>query len=170
MSNRNKRDNFTNQPPQRVQGQRRNFLIFLGVAAVIIGLAYFVLGRGSASANAEVRAQNGVVRIPLNQIGTEARFFTYNSNGGKQVRFFALKSSDGIYRAAADSCDVCYREKKGYQQDGDDMVCRKCNQRFPSNAVNEVSGGCNPNGLPRKIEGDSLVIATADLEARSIYF
>jgi len=167
MSNTNKRDQFTSNKPNR---EKRRLFIFLAAAVLVIGGAYFVLGGGTSMANGEVRAENGVVRIPLKQLGPEARFFTYTTPEGKTVRFFALRSSDGVFRAAADACDVCYREKMGYQQDGDDMVCRKCNQRFASKDINEVSGGCNPNGLPRRIEGESLVIAAAELEQRAIFF
>ena len=36
------------------------------------------------------------------------------------------------------------------------MVCNNCGQRFPSNLINEVRGGCNPSPLERTIEEDEL--------------
>ena len=100
----------------------------------------------------------------------KAKFFNYTTADRTQMRFFAMRSSDGVYRAALDACDVCYREKKGYTQDGDDMVCQKCGQRFHSALVNEVTGGCNPVAIARTVAGDKLVIKTSELESRKIFF
>jgi uncharacterized membrane protein len=75
-----------------------------------------------------------------------------------------------VYRAAADACVVCFREKMGYHQEGNDMVCNKCGKHFPSALVNEVTGGCNPDGIPRTIQGDKLLIATSELEAHAELF
>jgi uncharacterized membrane protein len=81
-----------------------------------------------------------------------------------------IKSSDGVYRAAAEACDVCFRDKKGYHQEGDDLVCNKCGRHFASKDVNEVTGGCNPDGIPRAIQASDLVIQTAELEQRTTLF
>lgn len=112
----------------------------------------------------------GAIQIPLTEVTDQAKFYEYRAANQKTVRFFVIKSSDGVYRAAADACVVCYREKKGYRQQGDDMVCNNCSKHFPSAYVNEVTGGCNPDGIPRTIQGDKLLIATSDLDARAELF
>jgi uncharacterized membrane protein len=99
----------------------------------------------------------------------QARQFAYSSNG-ITIRYFILKSSDGIVRAAFDACDVCWRAGKGYYQDGDDMVCRNCGRRFASIMVNEVQGGCNPAPLNRAIKGDRLIIKKNDIVQGLPYF
>ena len=122
-------------------------------------------------APAEVSADaGGDVIIPVSQLSAKASFFEYQTAAGKDVRFFAMKSSDGVYRAALDSCDVCFAARKGYRQEGDNMVCQKCGSRFPSVGINEVHGGCNPVALTRRVEGDRLVIRAGDLEKWSSYF
>ena len=75
-----------------------------------------------------------------------------------------------MIRAAYDACDVCWREGKGYYQDGDVMVCRNCGQRFASVKVNEIKGGCNPAPLERTVVGNKLVIKTADILQGARYF
>ncbi len=100
----------------------------------------------------------------------QAKYFQYPSGNGITVRFFVLKSSDGIIRAAFDACDVCWREGKGYYQEGDFMVCRNCGQRFASIKVNEIKGGCNPAPLDRKVVGEKLVIQIADILQGSTFF
>src|SRR4030042_165622 len=86
------------------------------------------------------------------------------------ILFLARGSSGGVYRAAYDACDVCFRANRGYRQEGDLMVCNKCGQAFPSVKVNEVKGGCNPAPLTRTVDGDSLVIRKIDLAAGKGYF
>ena len=100
----------------------------------------------------------------------QARYFQYPVGNGITVRFFVLRSSDGVIRAAYDACDVCWREGKGYYQEGDFMVCRNCGQKFASVKVNVIKGGCNPAPLNRTIVGDKLVIKIADIVQGSQYF
>ena len=100
----------------------------------------------------------------------KAKYYSYKDRSGKEIKFFVLKSSDGVVRAAFDACDVCYASKKGYRQEGDFMVCNNCGQRFASTRINEVKGGCNPAPLERKVEGSNLVVAVADVTTGAWYF
>ena len=125
---------------------------------------------GGKSAFKELTATNAV-RIPVADVSDgKARFYSYNTADGRDVKFFVMKSSDGVFRAALDTCDVCYRAKKGYVQQGDQMVCRKCGQSFPSALVNEASGGCNPVPVERTVEDGTIVIAASTLERAKNYF
>jgi len=148
------------------------------VAAVLVGLAvYLVAGSGGEKASSVVGAGDGTVRavggevsIPVSELSGKARFYEYKTASGKSVRFFAMRSPDGAYRAALDSCDVCFAAKEGYRQEGEDMVCNKCGNHFHSSQINEVRGGCNPVGLERKVAGESLSISARELEAGASYF
>jgi uncharacterized membrane protein len=159
-----KREQFS---AERKAGSRRTtcLIVMLVVAAGVVG--YVLITGNGAHAK---RVAGAEIRIPASEIGSTAKFFEYPTPGNKVVRFFVIKSSDGVYRAAADACDVCYRSKLGYYQDGDDMVCRNCGQRFASRNVNLLTGGCNPSGVPVHLEGDKLVIAAADLNAHEYMF
>lgn len=111
------------------------------------------------------------VKVPLSEVNDgSAHFYSYDSSG-VEIRYFILKSSDGVIRSAFDACDVCFEAKKGYFQDGDDMVCRNCNLRFKSIDINvDNQGGCNPGYLANKIDGDQVVITTEALETGLRYF
>lgn len=100
----------------------------------------------------------------------DARYYSHPAGNGVTVKYFILKSSDGIIRAAFDACDVCWREGKGYAQKGDYMICRNCGRRFASTRINEVEGGCNPAPLTRTIRGDQLVIQVKDILEGRKYF
>jgi len=100
----------------------------------------------------------------------KARHFTYKTEGGIVIRYFVIKSSDGVIRAAFDACDVCWPENKGYSQKGDFMVCNNCGKRFPSVRINEVHGGCNPAPLNRKIENGNVTLQVTDILQGKRYF
>ena len=150
----------------------------LVVAVVVIGgLAFYLFQSGfnskpqarTPAIQPEVSATE--VSFPLQAFGDgQAQYFQYPVGNGITVRFFIIMSSDGVVRAAYDACDVCWREGKGYYQDGDFMVCRNCGQRFASVKVNEIKGGCNPAPLNRTIAGDKLVLKIADIVQGSQYF
>lgn len=110
------------------------------------------------------------VRIPLAALDSGKALFLMEASGGGDIHYFALKSSDGVHRAAFDACDVCFRANMGYRQEGDLMVCNKCGQAFPSVKINEVKGGCNPAPLARRVEGDHLVIEKRAILEGSRYF
>jgi uncharacterized membrane protein len=100
----------------------------------------------------------------------KARHFEYKTGDGITIRYFVMKSSDGVIRAAFDACDVCWREGKGYVQQDDVMLCRNCGRRFPSARINVVTGGCNPAPLTRKTEDGKVVIKTEHLLEGKRYF
>jgi hypothetical protein len=117
-----------------------------------------------------VTAENGAVVLPLSTFDDyRAHFYTY-MHEGRPIEFFVLKSKDGVMRAAFNACDVCFPAKKGYTQDGDEMVCNNCGRRFPANQINVVQGGCNPSPLERETVGDTLVIQVKDIIRGLDYF
>jgi len=117
-----------------------------------------------------VVAEDGAVRFPLSTFDDhEAHHYTY-MHEGNSIEFFVLKSKDGTVRAAYNACDVCFAAKKGYTQDGDEMICNNCGRRFPADQINVLQGGCNPSPLTRTVEGDTLIIQEEDIRAGLGYF
>ncbi|MEJ2313219.1 MAG: DUF2318 domain-containing protein [Nitrospirota bacterium] len=153
------------------KGSSKSTIVGIGIAVAVAALVGFILfGGGGSSAFAPVSAEAGVVKIPVSEVNDGmAHFYTFKG-GGKDVNFFVLRSSDGVIRAAFDACDVCYREKKGYRQVGDLMVCNNCGQQFPSVKINEIRGGCNPAPLVRQVDGDYLVLNASDIAGGAFYF
>ena len=157
--------------------EKRNRLpIFVGIvgAILIIGAAviYANLNGGNPSAVASAPAATGSTSVSFPASLFEdgkARHFEH-VDGKHTIRYFVLKSSDGILRAAFDACDVCWPAGKGYYQEGDSMVCRNCGRRFASVLVNEVKGGCNPAPLNRTMDNGKLVIQVKDILEGRQYF
>ncbi|MEX1312784.1 MAG: DUF2318 domain-containing protein [Desulfotignum sp.] len=112
----------------------------------------------------KVTPKDGVVSLPLKDISDgNAHYYRVKSDKGIMVKFFVVKSSDGVIRAAVDACDVCYRSGKGYVQEGGTMVCTNCGMRFATDRINEVKGGCNPAPLARTVKEDQLLIAMSQI-------
>jgi uncharacterized membrane protein len=151
----------------------RNNIMWL----VIVGVVAFGLllpPKGSAfslfSRHAAVRESNGEIRLALDEVSDgKAHYYAYE-DGGKTIKFFVVKSRDGVVRAAFDACDVCFPEKKGYRQEGDFMVCINCGRKFHTTQVNVVEGGCNPAPLAREVVGDQLMIKVADIRLGGRFF
>lgn len=154
----------------------RNRKPLIAVVALLVVMAaaaaYFVPGKaGEALPSATgVAASGEFVAIPAAAFDDgKARYFEHRQ-GDLTVRYFVLKSADGVIRAAFDACDVCWRAGKGYAQDGEYMVCRNCGQRFHSTQVNEVKGGCNPAPVERRVENGKVLIRVSDLNEGRAYF
>lgn len=167
---RNKKDLVVGD--SKKSGKAAMFAVTAVAVAALIAYVYVSKGgSGLTSGVQEVEAASGVVKIPVAQVNDgKAHFYSYKSSSGKTLKFFVLKSSDGVIRAAFDACDVCFPEKKGYRQEGDYMVCNNCGQRFPSVSVNVITGGCNPSALNRTVSGDNVAINAADIESGVKYF
>ena len=157
--------------------KRQAPLIFVGAVAILLiagGVFFAILKEKethTTAGQAPTKASATQVAFPVHDFADgKARHFKYSFNDGITVKYFIVKSSDGIIRAAFDACDVCWPAGKGYYQQGDVMVCRNCSRQFASVLVNEVKGGCNPAPLNRKVEGDEVVIQVADIMTGKQYF
>jgi uncharacterized membrane protein len=172
-----KRAQFTEAAPTKGKTKLILTASLLALAGVV---AYFALGSANewtapVATPTQSQPAGGTaasdIRISISDLSDgKAKFFDYKAANGTAIRYFVVKSSDGVYHAALDACDVCFHAKQGYHQEGADMVCNNCGKHFPVIQVNEVNGGCNPIGLTRAVEGDHLIVKASELEQGSRYF
>ena len=169
-----KREQFS-KPAHR----KTNLMLGVVIAGLLAVVGYLALGRFGAapeitttSAKTIQIAQGATdVRIPLSDVSNgQAKFYEAALSNGKSARFFVVKTADGIYRTALDACQVCFYAHKGYYQDGNDMVCRKCGRHFSVNSVGYGTSGCHPMGLHGTLEGSDLSIPVSELESGTQYF
>ena len=97
-----------------------------------------------------VAETSDAVKIPLKALDSGKALFLSLESEGRPLYYFALKSRDGAYRAALDACDVCYRTNRGYRQEGDQMVCNNCGQKFACDKIGEVKGGATRTRWPTR--------------------
>ncbi|ABQ24297.1 DUF2318 domain-containing protein [Geotalea uraniireducens] len=152
----------TNRTKQVVWGGIVTVALLVGAVSVFA----FSLGKYE-----KVRTNGGVVSIPVAKLSDgKVRFYKFE-DGGKEIDFFAVKAPDGSYKTAFDACDACYRAKKGYEQQGDKMNCKNCNQKFAINRLGpNATGGCNPGYLPHQLNGNTISIKVNDLKGGARYF
>jgi uncharacterized membrane protein len=169
-----KKEQFS-KPARRSSSWAMGLIVLVLVAVV----AYFVVGRVREDPTAptvsakSIQVAPGIdeVRIPLSEVNTsQAKFFEATLPNNTTTRFFVVKTSDGLYRAALDACQVCFDAHKGYYQDGNVMVCKKCGRRFPISGIGYGTTGCHPMGLTATVDGDELKIKTSELTSGSQYF
>ncbi len=137
-------------------------MVMISAASVLA----FTLGKYE-----KVKSNGGVVTISTAKVSDgKAHFYKYE-DGGKEIAFFVVKAADGSLKTAFDACDACYRDKKGYEQQGDKMNCKNCNQKFAINRLGpNATGGCNPGYLPHQVNGGTMSIKTSDLKSGAKYF
>jgi uncharacterized membrane protein len=142
------------------------------VGALLIGaVSVFALNIPGLGKYQKVKVVNGTVTIPVAKLSDGSAQFYKFEDGGKEITFFAVKAADGSYRTAFDACDSCFKSRKGYEQQGDKMNCKNCNQKFAINRLGpNATGGCNPGYLPNQTSGANIVIKADDLKAGARYF
>lgn len=156
-----------------VKAAKKSFTWGILVAvALLVGVAtVFAFNFPGLAGVEKVKAVNGTVAIPLTKVSDGSAHFYRYTEGGKEIRFLVVKGSDGQFHTAFDSCDVCFREKKGYIQDGDTMLCKNCGKKFQINRIGPHSvGGCNPSYLPATNDGRNIIVKAADLQQGARYF
>lgn len=119
-----KRARFTDEQPA---GPKRGVWVIVAAAVVLLmGVVAWYWGGSPAeappsaaappgSAHKVAVAENGAFRIPLADLASgQAKFFEHKpaDAAAQPVRFFAIKSSDGMHRVALDACEVCLSTKR----------------------------------------------------------
>ncbi len=109
--------------------------------------------------------RSGEIRLPVKELRDgRVHFFTYKKNG-KRINFFVRTDGKDNLSAYFDACYTCYKKKKGYREEGSDLVCNECNLKFKlAEEQWDTSHGCCPISLKSRSDGTELVIATKDIE------
>jgi uncharacterized membrane protein len=140
-------------------------ILLIGVCAVS---AFTIPGMSKSE---KVIPVNGAVAVPLTKVSDGKAHFYRFDDGGKEIGFFVVRGPDGAIHTAFDACDVCFREKKGYVQQGEFMICKNCNKKFAVVRIGpHAIGGCNPSYLPAQQTGNTIVISVNDLRSGARFF
>ncbi len=129
---------------------------FTCLAVVLVLTADFIYAR-AAAAQPQARlltARAQQVRIPLAELNDANLHFYSAQVHGIAVRFLVIRKPGG-WGTALDACMIC--GAAGYRQDGSNVICRNCASAIYIPTIGE-GGGCNPVGVPSRVEGEELVI------------
>jgi uncharacterized membrane protein len=151
----------------------KKMMIMVAIVA-IVAVAWMLSGKGGGgyepSEGLTVNEQDEV-ELSSSDVTKTAQYYSIKDRGVK-IRFFALRGSDGEVRVATDACDVCYDAKKGYRQEGNDMVCNNCGNRYASDGIGtkNLKGGCWPSYIPISEAGGKVLIKADDIKAKRFMF
>jgi uncharacterized membrane protein len=153
-------------------------LAVISLAAIaLIAVAYFIPNKdnketGKTSSNIPAVKDSDIV-INTKDITEKASFYPANING-TDLEVIAVKAPDGTIRTAFNTCQVCYSSGKGYyKQEGDQLVCQNCGNRFTMDQVSVTRGGCNPVPITdeyKTVENDTITIAKDYLAEATVIF
>ncbi len=164
--------------------------IVVFIIIILAVLTYFILNKKVGSDNLNTN-ENVVSKTPPrlvnfeNQSGTSlvledgkvqieaislddgiAKLYNVIMPSGKTIYFFAVKDQFGIYRAAANACEVCFGQKKGFRQEGNKIICNNCGSAYSLEKIATEKGGCNPGPInpDLKVVGGEITITQKELE------
>jgi uncharacterized membrane protein len=150
---------------------RTKHALWVGIVALLVLVGAASVFAFSLGKYEKVKVSGGVATIPVAKLADGKAHFYKFEDGGKEITFFAAKAADGSIKTAFDACDSCYKSKKGYEQQGDKMNCKNCNQKFAIDKLGpNATGGCNPGYLPHQQSGNNITISVNDLKGGARYF
>src|ERR1700736_2127850 len=131
------------------------------LTVILVLTADFIYTRANSAppTSRPIAAVGNEVRVPLSEVqDSNMHLFTVNVSG-QSLRFMVIKKPNG-YGTALDACRICGAE--GYRQDGQNVVCRHCASAIYVPSIGEA-GGCNPIGVPSRVDGADLVLDVSSL-------
>jgi len=149
------------------QRRQRNWMLASASACLVVMLlltADFIYARANSAppaARAIVAARAGTdeLRVPLSEVQDGNLHLYTASSGNQSFRFLIIKKPQG-WGVALDACRICGAD--GYRQDGQNVVCRHCGSAIYVPTIGEA-GGCNPVGVPFRLDGTDLVLNVSAL-------
>ena len=130
------------------------------------------------SSTSEIKIPKGEVatgdlKIIKSEVTKIAKFYPYKS-GDTYMEVLAVKASDGTIRTSFNTCQVCYKSGKGYyKQEGNELVCQNCGNRFNIDQIEKMKNGCNPVPIlvgDKTDDGSNLVISQNYMTKNINYF
>lgn len=114
------------------------------VGAILAVVAIILLVKGISGRKDVNIPSGGDLIISKSDVTSTAKFYPYKT-GNTNMEVLAVKAPDGTIRTAFNTCQVCYASGRGYyKQEGDELVCQNCGNRFRTSQVEKIKGGCNP--------------------------
>jgi uncharacterized membrane protein len=152
-------------------GVNRRFRPIHGVVIVLVFMAGVLVadlayeGRlGGAQYERVTPGPGGQMTIDLSGLKPkQVRFYRFLNRSNQEVKFFVGRDAEGTVQVAFDANEICFKTKRGYRQEGEWVVCNKCEKSFRLAEVNAGGGGCKPVPLAHRLEGNRLVLAEANV-------
>lgn len=148
----------------------RRFRPIHGIVVVLVFVGAILLaelaseGRLTGGGFERIAPRQGAVSIDISGLKPQqVRFYRFLNTSNQEVKFFVGRDAEGTVQVAFDASDVCFKTKRGFRQEGEWLVCNKCDKSFRLAEINAGGGGCKPVTLRHRVEGNRLLIAESDV-------
>jgi uncharacterized membrane protein len=129
---------------KNVPGNKTNKVGFIGIGIAVLLIIIILIVKGAAGSGSDAASKGGDITITKSEVTEKAQFIPYKA-GKTKMEVIAIKAPDGSIRTAFNTCQVCFNSGRGYYvQEGDELVCQNCGNRFKADQVEVMAGGCNP--------------------------
>jgi uncharacterized membrane protein len=158
----------------------KKLIVLAAATIVVVTVAFNMKDWLGKTGNSKNEKSSGIsvvkdddIVIPLKDVTETALFYPANING-TDLEVIAVKAPDGTVRTAFNTCQVCFSSGKGYyEQEGDQLVCQNCGNRFGMDDVEITRGGCNPVPITseyKKIDEETITVSKDYLEEATAIF
>lgn len=157
----------------------KKLMITAAALLILVAAVYFVFPKNAGSSNTNSKpneiktVKDADIVIPVNSVSEQAAFYPAEMNGTK-LEVIAVKAPDGTVRTAFNTCQVCYSSGKGYyEQEGDELICQNCGNRFGMDDVEVTRGGCNPVPITEEyktVDAENITISKDFLTQATVIF
>ena len=111
----------------------------------------------------EAPREGGNIVIDVSKLPSEVPEFFAHRYQGKNINFFVVKTNN-TFLSFFDACIRCYTKRKGYRFEGEYVICRACNTKYPVSEIGKGFGNCYPIRLSGYIRDGKYYIPVALLE------
>lgn len=151
--------------------ERRSLYFLTAVLLAVFGLGWWLLGRQFEivpPSEIAVRSREDL-RVPVAELGPgKARIFRVGGQSGGPVRVFVKRQDHGRMVVTFGACRRCDRASRPSHLSDGQLICGYCGEPMPilkEGATLPNEKDCTPVPVQFRIEGDSLVVRAADIEA-----
>ena len=161
---------------RKLKAQKRNarrwaifsLLLLIGSVFSLSFLRQYVDREVPLSAPEDYTIADGMAMIPIAELEDDKLHrYAYTSELGLEVRFIAIKKSEGSYGVGLDACDIC--GPSGYFERNGEVVCKLCDVVMNKGTIG-FPGGCNPVPVAYIVHDEKIKIKITDLEAEAYRF
>ena len=161
---------------RKLKAQKRNarrwakfsLVLLIGSVLSLSVLRHYVDREIPLSPPENYTIADGMAVIPIAELEDDKLHrYAYTSEQGIEVRFIAIKKSEGSYGVGLDACDIC--GPSGYFERNGEVVCKLCDVVMNKGTIG-FPGGCNPVPVAYIVHDEKIKIKITDLEAEAHRF
>ena len=153
------------------QGERRSLFFLSTFLLAAIGLGVWLhLSQHEIVPASEILVRSGQdLRIPLAELSLgKARIFKIEEQEGAPIRVFVKRQDHGRVVVTFAACRRCDRANRPSRVSEGQLICGHCGEPMPileEGATLAKEKNCTPVPVQFRIDGDSLLVRAADIEA-----